>query len=181
MQRHDGTVSNIFRPNLSEVHSGLWNLHVYSTSVCLLEILIGFMHVSSYLFLCFESRLTLCFVSCPPNHLEGEFWMNDCSAKWVWLFNDNAVITEAISLDLLRVIHIQIIFMTLYVQIDNLIIIHLSSPVNASLWFWTDRQVTESVAKFCLVGLKLYSSSQGPLCFIAIKAPGSLRDLKQIV
>lgn len=133
MHRHDGTGSNIFRPNLIEVHSGLWNPHVYSTSVCLLEILIGFMHVLSYLFLCFESRRTLGFVSCPPNHLEGEFWMTDCSAKWVWLFNDNAVITEAISLDLLRVIHIQTIFMTLYVQIDNLIIIHLSSPVNASL------------------------------------------------
>lgn len=92
MWRHDGTSNNIFRPNLSEVHSGLWHLHVCSTSMCLLEILKGFTHAWSHLFLPFESRGTLCFVSCPPNHLEGELWMTDCNAKWVWLFNDNAVI-----------------------------------------------------------------------------------------
>lgn len=42
---------------------------------------------------------------------------------------------EAISLDLLRVIHIQTIFTIPHVQIRNLITAYLQSPVDTSFWF----------------------------------------------
>lgn len=123
MQRHDGTSKNIFRPNLSEAYLGLWNLHLHSTSACLKYLLASCMLDPIYS--CPLKAEGLCFVSCPPNHLEGGFWTADRNAKWVWLFNDNAVTTEAISLDLLWVIHIESRFMNLHVQIHNVIIIYL--------------------------------------------------------